>query len=172
MAKEDLFSSTEDNLLSAAEKSMSVENLNSQLDDYKTTNAPDSNDKQQLEPAIRSANLSNCDKIPPPQGKKNQPFPSHKVIDQSDMIFNGQSLQYTLGLPILPVQSELAFSMRQGKAPQPSDVEAHLDWGNLLADSKNIPDCLKMCEALQGTDRDSVEFEEYRLLAQMVVNNQ
>ena len=88
------------------------------------------------------------------------------------MIFNGQSLQYTLGLPLLPTQSELAFSLRQHKAPQPSDAEAHLDWGNLLADSKNIPDCLKMCDALQGTDRDSLEFEEYRLLAQMVVSNQ
>ena len=81
VAKEDLFSSTEENLLSAEEKSVSAENLNSQLDDYKTTNAPDSNDKQQLEPAVRSANLSNCGKLPPPQGKRNQQFPSHKVID-------------------------------------------------------------------------------------------
>jgi hypothetical protein len=60
--KEDLFSSSSARCVSVAdEKQLSI--LNSQLDGYKTTNAPDSNDKQNVEPA--PSNQSNCERIPP-----------------------------------------------------------------------------------------------------------
>ena len=64
--KEDLFSSSSENLLSVAdEKQLSIDNLNSQLDGYKTTNAPDSNDKQNVEnmgiPSPKESN--NCEPV-------------------------------------------------------------------------------------------------------------
>ena len=110
--KEDLFSSSSDNLLIsvADEKQLSMDNLNSQLDGYKTTNAPDSNDKQHVEPAARSLeNLSNSERVaqgkedPAKKDKRNAGLYKKSLLDSdklfcsSEMIFNGQSLQYTLG---------------------------------------------------------------------------
>lgn len=97
--KEDLFSSSSDNLVSVAdEKQLSMDNLNSQFDGYKTTNAPDSNDKQHVEPLVRSPNLSNCERMHQDQKEKpRNPYKkslisSNRVFGLSEMIFNGQSL--------------------------------------------------------------------------------
>lgn len=97
--KEDIFSSQSENnnMLSVAdEKQLSMENLNSQfdgLDGYKTTNAPNSNDKQNAE---RSPKGSNCEQFTLQKKKvvvRNPPkktlTQSNCVVDSSEMIFNG-----------------------------------------------------------------------------------
>ena len=87
--KEDAFSSSSEHLVSIADdKQLSL----------KTTNAPDSNDKQQVEQLVRSPNQSNCEKIFQDQKEKIRIHNKKNIINHtkhfsnSELIFNAKSL--------------------------------------------------------------------------------
>lgn len=177
--KEDAFSSSSEAHLAqsiADDKQLSL----------KTTNAPDSNDKQQAEQVVRSpAHLSNCDKVMQykDQDQKEKPrvhtkksfVAAGKHFGLSEMIFNGQSLSYTLGQPKVPGQLQAAASLRKGKSQQydhsAGDAADFGGLGSFLNDPKGVPDCLKMCGVMQEHEREQSEFEDYTFLADMVIKN-